>query len=93
VSWVIRCGVSHNYVGPREKDHKQSIKQFINQRKSYVNSSLNLVELTLYSRFHNKRFTVITIALMTNVAPSSTGKFPASVARLITAPSPVIENV
>ena len=36
---------------------------------------------------------VTTIALMTIVAPSSTGKFPASVARLITAPSPVIEKV
>ena len=36
---------------------------------------------------------VTTIALMTNVAPSNTGKFPASVARLMTAPSPVMENV
>ena len=36
---------------------------------------------------------VTTIALMTIVAPSSIGKSPASVARLMMAPSPVIENV
>ena len=59
----------------------------------YVNSSLYLVEAKMYSRLQIRRFMVTTIALMTTVAPRSTGKFPASVARLITAPSPVIENV
>ena len=61
--------------------------------EDYVNSSLNLVEAKVYSRLQMSRFTVTTIALMTTVAPRSTGKFPASVARLITAPSPVIEKV
>lgn len=60
---------------------------------SHVNSSLNLVDAKVYSRLQIRRFMVTTIALMTTVAPSSTGKFPASVARLITAPSPVIEKV
>jgi len=36
---------------------------------------------------------VTTKALMTTVAASNTGKFAASVARLITAPSPVSEKV
>ena len=58
-----------------------------------MNSSLNLVAAKLYSRLQMKRLIVTTMALMTTVAPKSTGKFPASVARLITAPSPVIEKV
>ena len=48
---------------------------------AYVNSSLNLVEAKVYSRLQIRRFMVITIALMTKVAPRRTGKFPASVAR------------
>ena len=36
---------------------------------------------------------VTTMMLIATVAASNTGKFPESVARLMTAPSPVIENV
>jgi hypothetical protein len=59
----------------------------------YVNSSLYLVDAGAYRRRQTRRFTVTTIALITIVAPRRTWKFPASVARLITAPSPVIEYV
>jgi hypothetical protein len=43
-------------------------------------SSLNLVEARVYSLRQTSRFMVTTIADMTTVAPTSTGKFPLSVA-------------
>jgi len=41
----------------------------------------------VYSRLQISRLMVTTMTLITTVAPSRTGEFPASVARLITAPS------
>ena len=56
-------------------------------------SSLNFVDARPYSRRQTRRFRVTTIAAMQMVAASSTRKFPVSVAWLITAPSPTVDNV
>src|ERR1700683_2231858 len=53
-------------------------------------SSRYFVAANAYIFRHNSRFIVTTIAAITTVAPARTGKFPPSVARLITAPSPVV---
>ena len=51
-------------------------------------SSLYRVDASPYILRQNKRLTVTTVAAITTVAPNSTAKLPASVARLITAPKP-----
>ena len=61
-------------------------------QESYV-SSLYRVEASPYNRRHTSRLNVTTIAAMTTVAPSKVAKSPLSVARLISAPSPVVEMV
>src|SRR5260370_20868677 len=54
---------------------------------------LNRPEANLYNRRQSSRLTVTTIEAITIVAASSVGKFPASVARLMTAPNPVVVMV
>ena len=56
-------------------------------------SNLYRVDASPYILRQNSRFTVTTKAAITTVAPKSTAKLPASVARLITAPSPTVEYV
>ncbi len=56
-------------------------------------SNLYRVDASPYILRQNSRFTVTTNAAITTVAPNSTAKLPASVARLITAPSPTVEYV
>src|SRR5581483_9587211 len=62
------------------------------QAGSYA-SNLNRVSARRYIGRHTMRLTVTTIAAMRIVAASSKGKFPASVAWLIVAPSPMVEIV
>jgi hypothetical protein len=59
----------------------------------HYDSSLYFVEANPYSGRHTSRLIVTTIAASTTVAASSNRKFPSSVALLITAPRPTVENV
>src|ERR1035438_10522344 len=54
---------------------------------------LNRPDANVYNRRQRSRFTVTTIDAMTIVAASRAGKFPVSVARLMTAPSPMVVMV
>ena len=54
---------------------------------------LNRPDANAYNRRQSSRLTVTTIEAITIVAASSVGKFPVSVARLITAPNPVVVKV
>src|ERR1039458_2162027 len=54
---------------------------------------LNRPDANVYNRRQSSRFTVTTIDAMTIVAASRAGKFPVSVARLMTAPNPVVVMV
>jgi len=64
-----------------------------NDRPSGQPFMLNRPDANVYNRRHRSRLTVTTIDAMTIVAASSAGKFAVSVARLMTAPNPVVVMV